>query len=56
MIKSERRWPANMGFLSNKSFEEIYNTNPEYVEFCRKHISKPTGTFKLWMEFLNKKK
>ena len=56
MMKSKRTWPSNMGFLSNKTFEEVFATNKEYVEFCRKHISKPTGTFKLWMEFLNTKK
>ena len=49
-------WPANMGFLSNKTFDYIYENNKSYVEFSRKHITKATGTFKLWMEFLNNKK
>ena len=56
MIESERTWPANMGFLSNKTFGEVFAKNKEYVEFSRKHITKATGTFKLWIEFLNKKK
>ena len=55
-MQSKRTWPDNMGFLSNKTFEQIYNTNPEYVRFSRKHITNPTGTFKLWMEYLDNKK
>ena len=55
-MKSERTWPAKMGFLSNKTFEEVYASNKPYVEFSRKHITKATGTFKRWMDFLADKK
>ena len=44
MVESKRTWPDNMGFLSNKTFEEVFASNKEYVEFSRKHITKATGT------------
>ena len=55
-METKRRWPANMGFLSNKMFDDVFENYPEYVEFSRKHILRPTGTFKLWLEYLNLKK
>ena len=56
ILNMTETWHEKMGFLSNKTFEYIYENNKDYVEFSRKHISKPTGTFKLWIKFLNTKK
>ena len=55
-MKSERTWPANMGFLSNQTFDYVYENNKPYVAFCRKHMTKATGVYKMWMQFLNQKK
>ena len=52
---SQERFPADMGVLSNQTFSDIYNTNQEFVDFSRKHITKPTGTFKKWMQYLRDK-
>ena len=52
---SQIRFPGEMGLLSNLSFGEVYDQNKGFVKFSRTHITKPTGLFKQWMEFLHNK-
>jgi hypothetical protein len=56
VIFEKEVWPKDMGALSNLTFTEVYNTNKGFVEFTREHIKEPTGTFKLWVEYLASKK
>ena len=46
----------DMGCLSGKSFEEVFRTNDEFVEFTLNNMSKGTGIFKFWLEYINLKK
>ena len=38
-----------MGVLSERTFQQVYEENPEFVDFTRESMSQGKGVFKLWM-------
>ena len=46
----------DMGQLSGKTFEEVFSTNKNFVEFTLNNMSQGTGIFKFWLEYINLKK
>ena len=45
----------DMGALSGKTFEEVFETNQDFVEFSLNNMSKGTGIFKFWLEYIKVK-
>ena len=46
----------NMGAISGKTFEEVFETNKEFVEFTINNMSEGTGIFKFWIRYVKLKK
>ena len=46
----------DMGSLSGKTFVEVFETNKEFVDFSKNNMSRGTGIFKIWLEYINLKK
>ena len=46
----------DMGALSGKTFQEVFSTNKDFVEFTKNNMSNGTGIFKFWTEYIKLKK
>jgi hypothetical protein len=47
---------VDMGAISGKSFDEVFQNNKEFVEFTVNNMSQGTGIFKFWIEYIKLKK
>ena len=45
----------NMGAVSGKTFDEVFATNKEFVDFTVHNMSQGTGIFKFWIAFVKAK-
>ena len=52
---AQLKFVDNMGALSNKTFEEVFKSNKDFVEFTKTSMSCGEGIFKFWMEFVKEK-
>ena len=46
----------NMGIISGKTFNEVFENNKEFVTFTVNNMSEGTGIFKFWIDFIKLKK
>ena len=47
---------VDMGALSGKTFDEVFESNKEFVDFTVKSMSHGCGIFKFWIEYIKLKK
>ena len=47
---------VNMGKISGLTFNEVFKNNKEFVNFTVNNMSKGTGIFKFWIEYIKLKK
>ena len=47
---------VSMGKISGKTFNEVFETNKEFVDFTVNNMSQGTGIFKFWIEYIKLKK
>ena len=47
---------VNMGAISGKTFDEVFRTNKDFVDFTVESMSCGTGIFKFWLEYIKLKK
>ena len=47
---------VNMGKISGLTFNEVFQNNKEFVNFTVNNMSKGTGIFKFWIEYIKLKK
>ena len=47
---------VNMGKISGLTFNEVFENNKEFVNFTVNNMSKGTGIFKFWIEYIKLKK
>lgn len=47
---------VNMGDISGKTFNEVFESNKEFVDFTVNNMSLGTGIFKFWIDFIKAKK
>ena len=48
---SKLKFVQKMGALSDRTFQQVYETNQEFVDFTRESMSQGKGIFKLWIEY-----
>ena len=46
----------NMGALNGKTFNEVFETNKDFVKFTVNNMSEGKGIFKFWIDYVNLKK
>ena len=46
----------DMGAVSGKTFDEVFENNKEFVHFTVNSMSCGTGIFKFWIEYIKLKK
>ena len=47
---------VDMGVISGKTFDEVFESNKEFVDFTVKSMSQGCGIFKYWIEYIKLKK
>ena len=47
---------VDMGQISGKTFDEVFEKNKDFVEFTLNNMSEGTGIFKFWIIYINLKK
>jgi hypothetical protein len=47
---------VDMGAISGKTFDEVFESNKEFVDFTVKSMSHGCGIFKFWIEYIKLKK
>lgn len=47
---------VDMGKISGRTFEQVFEKNKEFVEFTQNNMSNGTGIFKFWIEYIKLKK
>ena len=47
---------VNMGAISGKTFEDVFENNKEFVDFTVKCMTDGCGIFKFWLEYIKLKK
>ena len=47
---------VDMGKISGKTFNEVFENNKEFVDFTVNNMSQGTGIFKFWIDFIKLKK
>ena len=47
---------VDMGAISGKTFDEVFESNKEFVDFTVKSMSHGCGIFKFWVEYIKLKK
>ena len=47
---------VDMGKISGKTFNDVFENNKEFVDFTVNNMSKGTGIFKFWIEYIKLKK
>ena len=46
------KFKNEMGNLSNLTFKQVFETNPDFVDFTKKSMSGGKGIFKLWIKYV----
>ena len=49
---SKLKFAEKMGAVSGQTFEQVFRTNQEFVEFTTKSMSNGTGIFNFWQEYV----
>ena len=47
---------VDMGAISGKTFDEVFESNKEFVDFTVKSMSHGCGIFKFWNDYIKAKK
>ena len=47
---------VDMGAISGKTFDEVFETNKEFVDFTVECMSHGCGIFKYWIEYIKDRK
>ena len=47
--------PINMGVISGRTFNEVFENNKEFVNFTVNNMSKGSGIFKFWIQYIKLK-
>jgi hypothetical protein len=47
---------VDMGAISGKTFDEVFESNKDFVDFTVKSMSHGCGVFKFWIEYIKLKK
>lgn len=54
---SKLRFAAvDMGDISGKTFEDVFENNKDFVDFTVSNMSHGTGIFKFWIRYVKLKK
>ena len=46
------KFKNEMGNLSNLTFKQVFENNPDFVDFTKKSMSGGKGIFKLWIKYV----
>jgi hypothetical protein len=46
------KFKDKMGNLSNLTFKQVFEQNPDFVDFTRKSMSDGKGIFKNWIKYV----
>ena len=47
---------VDMGAISGKTFDDVFESNRDFVDFTLKSMSHGCGIFKFWIEYIKAKK
>jgi hypothetical protein len=46
------KFKNEMGNLSNLTFKQVFENNPDFVDFTKKSMSDGKGIFNLWIKYV----
>ena len=49
---SEIRWPTGFMDVGDRTFAWTYENRKVFVEFTREKMDSPSGTFKMWKDYV----
>lgn len=55
ILSAKKFSSIDMGDLSGKTFDEVYQDNPVFTKFSLEKMTSGTGIFKYWLEFIKLK-
>ena len=47
---------VNMGAISGKTFDQVFEQNKEFVDFTVQSMSHGCGIFKFWIDYIKERK
>ena len=56
MVEQTTRWPEGFSNIGGMTFQETFEHRPEWVEFTLSEMKAPSGMFREWKSFCEKKK
>ena len=53
--QAENRWPDGFMDIGGRTFSWVYENRKDWVDFTRTKMSKPTGLFEQWKNYVLQK-